>query len=247
MLEQDVPRTQAADVSSVSALEVDVTIPVGSGRDRDVLRARFTLPEGILVIFGPSGTGKTLTVRAVAGLVAASGTIRVAGTTLLDSETRANVAPEHRRVGYVPQHAALFPHLSVRDNVAFGLRVRRNGKRPGTLADQWLERLGVSHLSDRMPRRLSGGEAQRVSLARALAPDPRVVLLDEPFASLDLTTRREMRRVVLEVQRKSGIPMVFVTHSPREAIEMGDHLVRYGTGGSEKEGRPEDLVEEDSE
>ena len=236
-------------MTSVSAaLEVDVAIPVGPVdhvRDRPAVQARFTLPGGILVIFGPSGTGKTLTVRAVAGLVAATGIIRVGGETLLDAD--ANLAPEHRRVGYVPQHAALFPHLSVRDNVAFGLRVRGNRKESGSLAEQWLERLGVLHLADRMPRRLSGGESQRVSLARALAPEPRVVLLDEPFASLDLTTRREMRRVVRQVQEGSGIPMVFVTHSPREAIEMGDHLVRYGAGGSQEEGRPEDLVEEDLE
>ena len=236
-------------MKSVSAvLEVDVRIPVGplgDVRERAAVQARFTLPGGILVIFGPSGTGKTLTVRAVAGLVAATGIIRVGGETLLDAD--ANVAPEHRRVGYVPQHAALFPHLSVRDNVAFGLRVRGNRKESGPRAEQWLERLGVSHLADRMPRRLSGGESQRVSLARALAPEPRVVLLDEPFASLDLTTRREMRRVVRQVQEGSGIPMVFVTHSPREAIEMGDHLVRYGVGGSQEEGRPEDLVEEDLE
>jgi molybdate transport system ATP-binding protein len=230
---------------SVTALEVDMRIPVG--REQATVKARFTLPEGILVIFGPSGTGKTLTVRAVAGLVAATGTIRVGGETLLDAAANVNVAPERRRVGYVPQHAALFPHLSVRDNVAFGLRVRGSRSDSGSLADRWLERLGVAHLADRMPVRLSGGESQRVALARALAPEPRVVLLDEPFNSLDLTTRREMRRVVRQVQEGSGIPMVFVTHSPREAIEMGDHLVRYGVGGSQEEGRPEDLVEDDSE
>ncbi len=159
-------------MKSVSAtLEVDVTIPLGlgEGRERASVRARFSLPGGILVIFGPSGTGKTLTVRAVAGLVAAMGIIRVSGETLLDADANVNVAPEHRRVGYVPQHAALFPHLSVRDNVAFGLRVRGNRKESGPLAEQWLERLGVSHLADRLPRRLSGGESQRVSLARALS------------------------------------------------------------------------------
>jgi molybdate transport system ATP-binding protein len=230
------------------ALDVDVTIPLEAGRDPDALRARFTLSEGILVIFGPSATGKTLTVRAVAGLARLSaGQIRVRGETLFDSANHIDVAPEHRRVGYVPQGSSLFPHLAVRDNVAFGPRARGNGSRARTVDDAWLERLGVAHLATRMPRNLSGGEAQRVSLARALAPGPRLVLLDEPFASLDLATRREMRRVVREVQRESGIPMVFVTHSPREAIEMGDHLVRYGRGGSQEEGRPEDLIERDAE
>jgi len=230
-----------------TALEVNVTIPLGSGRERATVVARFALAKGILVIFGPSATGKTLTVRAMAGLRPATGTIRVGGETLLDSEAQRNVAPEHRRVGYVPQHVALFPHLNVRDNVAFGLRARGSGNGSRRLAEEWLDRLGVEHLADRMPRRLSGGESQRVSLARALAPEPRLLLLDEPFASLDLATRREMRRVVREVQQSSGIPMVFVTHSPREAIEMGDHLVRYGLGGSQEEGRPEDLIESESE
>ena len=234
-------------VEKPTALDVDITIPLGSGRDRFSVRARFTLSRGILVIFGASATGKSLTVRAVAGLVPATGRIRVGGEILLDAEAQVNVAPERRRVGYVPQHAALFPHLSVRDNVAFGLRARGSRESAGPLAEEWLERLGVAHLAGRLPRRLSGGESQRVSLARALAPEPRLLLLDEPFASLDLTTRREMRRVVREVQKQSGIPMVFVTHSPREAIEMGDHLVRYGPGGSQEEGRPEDLVEKDLE
>ncbi len=230
------------------ALDVEVTIPLEAGRDPDALRARFTLGEGILVIFGPSATGKTLTVRAVAGLVRLSaGLIRVRGETLFDSVNHLDVAPERRRVGYVPQGSSLFPHLTVRDNVAFGPRARGNGSSARTVAEEWLERLGVAHLATRMPRNLSGGEAQRVSLARALAPGPRLMLLDEPFASLDLATRREMRQVVREVQRESGIPMVFVTHSPREAIEMGDHLVRYGQGGSQEEGRPEDLIESDAE
>ena len=228
-------------------LDVNVTISLGSGRERTTVAARFALTKGILVIFGPSATGKTLTVRAVAGLRPAIGAIRVGGETLLDSEAQRNVAPEHRRVGYVPQHVALFPHLNVRDNVAFGLRARGNGTGSRPLAEEWLARLGVENLADRMPHRLSGGESQRVSLARALAPEPRLLLLDEPFASLDLTTWREMRRVVREVQESSGIPMVFVTHSPREAIEMGDHLVRYGLGGSQEEGLPGDLIESESE
>jgi len=104
-------------VEKPTALDVDITIPLGSGRDRFSVRARFTLSKGILVIFGASATGKSLTVRAVAGLVPAMGRIRVGGEILLDAEAQVNVAPERRRVGYVPQHAALFPHLSVRDNV----------------------------------------------------------------------------------------------------------------------------------
>lgn len=230
------------------ALEIDVTIAVGTGRDRHRLRAEFKLGEGTLVMFGPSGTGKTLTVRAVAGLVRpAAGTIRVCGETLFDAQAGVNVTPEHRRVGYVPQHASLFPHLTVRENVAYGLRAKGNGKDSRALADGWLKRLGVSHLANRMPRHLSGGEAERVSLARALAPAPRMVLLDEPFASLDVATRREMRRVVRDIQRETGVPMVFVTHSPREALKMGDRLVRYAPGGSGDEGRTSDLLDDDEE
>jgi molybdate transport system ATP-binding protein len=194
-------------------------------------------------MFGPSGTGKTLTVRAVAGLVRPSdGRIAASGEPLFDRALGLHVPPERRRVGYVPQHVALFPHLSALDNVAFGLRARGDGRGAREEAERWLDRLGVAHLGPRRPRELSGGEAQRVALARALAPSPRLLLLDEPFSSLDMATRREMRRVVRAVQEESAVPMLFVTHSPGEAIEMGHRLVRYGESGSLEEGPPEQLV-----
>ena len=221
------------------AIEVDVTIVAGARR----IHARFSLMDGILVVFGESGTGKTLTVRAVAGLVRPSeGRIVARGEALFDKAAGIDMSPERRRVGYVPQHVALFPHLSVRDNVAFGLRARGNGKGARDEAERWLGQLGVAHLAERRPQKLSGGEAQRVALCRALAPAPRLLLLDEPFSSLDMAARREMRRVVRSVQRESGVPMLFVTHSPGEALEMGDRMVHYGPDGTVQEGLPHDLV-----
>lgn len=177
------------------------------------------VPAGALVaVLGPSGCGKTTLLRAVAGFVPIdAGTIRVDGQVLADAGTW--VAPERRRVGIVPQEGALFPHLRVGENVAFGIarapdraaRVRR-----------WLEVVGLAHAVDARPHELSGGQQHRVALARALAADPALVLLDEPFSSLDAGLRAQVRAEIADVLRHDGRTAVLVTHDQHEALSIAD-------------------------
>jgi ABC-type Fe3+/spermidine/putrescine transport system ATPase subunit len=183
-----------------------------------------SVPAGrVLVILGPSGAGKTMLLETIAGLrPRRSGQIRLAGADLTD------LPPERRRVGLVFQDAALFPHLSVRQNVAFGPRATRQD--PGADADLLLRRLGISDLADRSPRSLSGGERQRVALARALAIRPGLLLLDEPLSALDQPTREEMRALLQELLADLEIPAVHVTHDRDEALSIGDDLAIIVTG-----------------
>lgn len=177
------------------------------------------VPAGrVLVVLGPSGAGKTMLLEAISGLRRQlSGHTRLAGTDL------AGLAPERRGIGLVFQDGALFPHLSVRDNVRFGPRAR--GSAAGAVtADSLLHRLGIGHLAGRSPRTLSGGERQRVALARALAARPRLLLLDEPLSALDQPTREEMRALLQEVLADLDIPAVHVTHDRDEALSIGDDL-----------------------
>ena len=186
--------------------------PVLRGLDLDV-------PVGSLVaLLGPSGCGKTTLLRIVAGFEqAAAGTVEVGGR-LVEGPGR-SVAPERRRVGIVPQEGALFPHLSVHDNVAFGLpRSERRGPRP----DEVLELVGLAGLGDRMPHELSGGQQQRVAVARALAPGPSLVLLDEPFSALDAGLRAQIRAEVRASLRAAGASAVLVTHDQQEALSVAD-------------------------
>ncbi len=173
--------------------------------------------DRVLVILGPSGAGKTMLLETIAGLrPPRSGQIRLAGTNLT------GLPPERRRIGLVFQDAALFPHLSVRQNVAFGPRASR--QTPGTDASSLLRQLGISHLADRSPRSLSGGERQRVALARSLAIRPGLLLLDEPLSALDQPTREDMRALLQELLAELEIPAVHVTHDRDEALSIGDDL-----------------------
>jgi molybdate transport system ATP-binding protein len=167
-----------------------------------------------LALVGPSGAGKTSVLRAIAGLLRpASGRVALNGEAWLDTERRVDVAPERRRVGFVFQEYALFPHLTVRANVAFG-GARR--------ADDLLERFGIAHLANARPAALSGGERQRAALARALARDPAVLLLDEPLSALDAFTRTHVRSELRELIRELGLPTVVVTHDFDDAAAVAD-------------------------
>ncbi len=184
-------------------------------------------PAGSLTaILGASGSGKTTLLRLIAGFDRAdAGTIALGGG--LVEGPRDFVRPERRRIGYVPQEGALFPHLSVGDNVAFGLRAGRAGRDRGAIdarVGELLALVGLDGFERRLPHHLSGGERQRVALARALAAHPAVVLLDEPFSSLDVELRTSMRREVVEVLRKARATAILVTHDQDEALSIADRV-----------------------
>lgn len=211
------------------------------------LHAELSLDEGVLVLFGPSGSGKSLTISALAGIVRpSSGRIVVRGEVLFDREEGVEVPAHRRKVGYVPQHHALLPFRDVYDNVAFGLP--RSERRRGNAAVlSLLDELGIRHLETSRPDVLSGGERQKVALARALAVQPRLLLLDEPFASIDRDGRMAMRRLLRETLSRHATPAVFVTHSPHEALQVGDRLVRYEPGRTVESGSPAEILASEAE
>lgn len=202
----------------------------------------FELENGeILALVGPSGCGKTTTLRLIAGLEHPD-----AGSICLNGQEVASatgfVPPERRGVGMVFQDHALFPHLNVFDNVAFGLR-RRTPREIQQMAGEMLKMVGLSGLAKRYPHALSGGERQRVALARALAPHPVLVLMDEPFSSLDTELRLEMREQVRTLLKTMQASVVFVTHDQEEAMYMGDRLAVFQSGRLEQIGTPEQIFQ----
>ncbi|MCL6518135.1 ATP-binding cassette domain-containing protein, partial [Alicyclobacillus sp.] len=182
---------------------------------------------GVTAVVGPSGSGKTTLLRAVAGLVAPDdGRIVLNGRVLYSSADRIHLPPEHRHVGYVPQHYALFPGMTVMDNVMYGLRARRRPRADAVRrAKQMLSRLGIEHLAARRPARLSGGEAQRVALARALVVEPDILLLDEPLSALDPRTRQQVRGFLRGVLAEAGCPVLMVTHDPDDVTALADRVL----------------------
>lgn len=196
------------------------------------LRAEFSAPPGLTVLFGPSGAGKTLALQAIAGLVTLSfGQIALGGRTLADGAAGFSLPARLRRVGYVPQHYALFPHLTVAQNVAYALAAPRHpwdsaGKlRRMRRVAELLALVRLSGFEDRWPRQLSGGQQQRVALARALAADPEALLLDEPLGALDAPTRAAVQDDLRAVVLASGVPAMIVTHDLAEARALADRLV----------------------
>lgn len=190
----------------------------------------------ILALVGPSGCGKSTLLRSIAGLQPIDGgAIRLNGRVVDDG--RAVVPPEQRRIGLVFQEHALFPHLTVTGNVEFGVRDGRAAAR----AAQMLELVGLSGYGSRYPHELSGGERQRVALARALAPSPTLMLLDEPFASLDTNLRSRVRDDVVKILRATETPAVFVTHDQRDALAVGDRVAVLRDGVVVQVGRPVDV------
>jgi molybdate transport system ATP-binding protein len=201
--------------------------------------------DEVVALLGPNGAGKTTLLRAVAGLVPIrDGHVRLDSEVLEDSATARYVPTEKRSIGFVFQDYLLFPHLSVLDNVAFGLRSRgQERSRAAAVAREWLGRMGLDQYADAKPSSLSGGERQRVALARALAPDPRVLLMDEPLAALDATTRVEVRRDLKQhLSSFQGYRLV-VTHDALEAMTLADRLIVIEDGKHVQSGTPAEVAE----
>lgn len=207
--------------------QVDVALAAGSGTT---------------ALFGRSGSGKSSVINMVAGLSRPdSGHVKVDGKVLFDSDTRVDVPPERRRLGYVFQDARLFPHLSVAGNLSFGMnRLPAAERRIGF--DAVVEVLGIGHLLDRRPAKLSGGEKQRVAIGRALLASPRILLMDEPLAALDSSRKAELLPFIAKLSRQFSIPILYVSHSMDEVLRLADTLVLMDDGRACAVGPVEELL-----
>jgi sulfate transport system ATP-binding protein len=199
-----------------------------------------SVQEGSLTaLLGPSGGGKSTLLRVIAGLE-----VPEAGRVLIEGVDVSDQPPQRRGIGFVFQHYAAFKHMTVRDNVAFGLSIRRRAKDEiRRRVDELLELVQLQGLADRYPAQLSGGQRQRMALARALAIEPRVLLLDEPFGALDARVRKELRAWLKRLQAEVGVTTVFVTHDQEEAMELADQIVLIDHGRVEQAGTPLELYE----
>lgn len=214
-------------------IDVDISLTVSDRTRRFDLSARFSTEAGFAALYGPSGSGKSLTLQAIAGLLQpAKGFIRIGGATLFDSESGIDLAPPARRIGYLFQNYALFPHLSVEDNVGFGLTSWRQGlsTEGRERVQALLVRFGLDHLARSRPATLSGGQQQRVALARALACEPDILLLDEPFAALNPLLRGELREELAQVQRQWDIPVLMITHDIEDVLHLAQVTFVYEHG-----------------
>ena len=206
--------------------------------------ASLTAPQGAFVaLLGPSGSGKTTLLRILGGLEGADqGTVRFADMNWLDMPAR------ERKAGFVFQHYALFRHMTVLENISFGLKVRSASRRPPRAeihrrATELLELVQLNGLEKRYPAQLSGGQRQRVALARAMAVEPNVLLLDEPFGALDAQVRKDLRKWLREIHDRTGHTTVFVTHDQEEALELADRVVVLNKGAIEQVGTPDEIYD----
>ncbi|HEY3149677.1 MAG TPA: molybdenum ABC transporter ATP-binding protein [Dongiaceae bacterium] len=219
-------------------LRIDIAKQLGAFRLESAFEAK---ARGATAVFGASGAGKSALLSAIAGLVKPdTGRIEIAGDVLFDAGRAIDVPSEARRIGFVFQEARLFPHMSVRANLEYG-RKRRKEHAPAAGFDDVVALLGIAPLLERRPRTLSGGEKQRVAIGRALLSNPRLLLLDEPLASLDDPRKAEILPFLERLRDETGVPMLYVTHSMDEVARIADHLVLLDGGRVAAAGAPGDL------
>lgn len=232
-----VPKTEV--VAGSEGLSVRIHKRLGDSFDLDLA---FAAPPGITILFGPSGAGKTTLLDCIAGLSTPdSGRISVGNSVLFDSTAAIDLPTGERRIGYVFQEVALFPHLTVAENVAYGLAGTSPQERKGRV-QQALSTLGVASLSQRKPTQLSGGERQRVALARALVTQPRLLLLDEPLVALDLPVRMRIAEDLRRSIQNLPIPVLYVTHSRDEVFMLGENLLVLEHGRLLAQGTPHEVL-----
>jgi molybdate transport system ATP-binding protein len=202
------------------------------------LDVNVTLGSGVTVLFGPSGAGKTSILRAIAGIMAPDeGRISLGDKVYFDSSACINLPMQQRKLGYVFQHPMLFPHMTAEQNVLYGTK---SDSRSATRerVRELFEMLGIQNTASRVPHELSGGEQQRISLARALATDPLLLLLDEPLSAVDVATRSRLLEEISAIQQRSGIPFLYVTHNHSEAVRLGNTMLVVDGGKIVQEGTP---------
>jgi molybdate transport system ATP-binding protein len=215
-------------------LDVDIRKTLRSGHRTFALQARFCAQGERVVVVGPSGAGKSMLLKALAGLVRPdAGHVRIDGETLFDAAQGTHLPPQARNVAYLFQDYALFPHLNVRQNIAFG--AHKGWRNPAAAhasadVDRWLDAFGLREVAHQHPHELSGGQRQRTALARALVAQPRALLLDEPFAALDTELRASMRAELDALQRSLRVPMVLITHDPEDVRVFGEQVLRMDAG-----------------
>ncbi|MCK9249123.1 MAG: TOBE-like domain-containing protein [Solirubrobacteraceae bacterium] len=233
--------TDAAPAIVAESHEIAVTGLNKHYGDYHALRdVDLTIPGGSLTaLLGPSGSGKSTLLRAVAGLE-----VPDAGTVLIGGQDVTFVPPQRREIGFVFQHYAAFKHLTVRGNVGFGPRIRKRPKAEiDRRVDELLEIVGLAGYQERYPSQLSGGQRQRMALARALAVEPRVLLLDEPFGALDAKVRDDLRQWMRRLQAETGVTTVLVTHDQEEALDVADHVAVLAEGRIEQWGTPREVYD----
>jgi molybdate transport system ATP-binding protein len=219
------------------ALQLSVQKDLGGFR----LDVSWQVGNELAVLFGYSGAGKSTTFQMIAGLMQPdNGSILLNDRVLYDSAAKINLAPQKRHLGYLFQDLALFPHMTVRQNVLYGASGRTREEKEDA-AEEMLRRFRMSGLGRRFPGQISGGQKQRVALARALAGHPQALLLDEPFSALDMPVRRDMRDMVMEIQRSFRIPVILVTHDADEAEAIADRMIVYSSGKVLQTGTPDEI------
>lgn len=215
-------------------LDLSISKLIRSTKHNFSLEVALSSNSQSIVIYGPSGSGKTMLLQTIAGLIKAdAGYIKLNHRVLYDKEQKINLTPQERKLSYLFQDYVLFPHLTVRQNIGFGLKkglLNPSSKKQYPQVEKWLEKFELTALADQYPYQLSGGQKQRTALARALVTEPKLLLLDEPFSALDIALREKMRLEIKELQKQINIPIILVSHDIEDINAFGEQVIKLTNG-----------------